>query len=94
MEHTEEGEITCPGCGTIWAGPDPSVGFESMAEGSFPSRNATTCPLHAAAPELLKALEGLMDHIEQIERGHSPSLLSPSRITTARDVIKATKGDA
>ncbi len=37
--------------------------------------------------EALEALQGLTDHLEQIERGHSSALLSPSRITQARTAI-------
>lgn len=36
---------------------------------------------------LLAALEGLMDHIEQLNRGHAPSLLSPDRLDKARAAI-------
>ena len=52
MEH-EEGQ--CPGCGTAWVG---NSGFAPV-EGTFPSRNATACAVHRAAPELLSALERL-----------------------------------
>jgi hypothetical protein len=63
---TPEGETTCPGCGTIWVGDNPSVGFESLAEGSFPSHNAAACPVHAAAPALLEALEAADDLWEML----------------------------
>ncbi len=37
--------------------------------------------------DLLAALEGVMDHIEQLNRGHASSLLSPDRLDKARAAI-------
>ena len=55
MEQLEEGQ--CPGCGTTWVGHS---GF-GPTSGNFPSKNATSCPVHRAAPKLLEALKYYAD---------------------------------
>ncbi|KKL66153.1 hypothetical protein LCGC14_2147800 [marine sediment metagenome] len=89
MEH-EEGQ--CPGCGTAWVG---NSGFAPV-EGTFPSRNATACAVHRAAPALLEALEQLLDERFTPQAGHNEyklhAMLSEVQ-NLARAAILAAKGD-
>ncbi len=81
MEH-EEGQ--CPGCGTAWVG---NSGFAPV-EGTFPSRNATACAVHRAAPELLEALE-----FEQQISLSGDAEAYPQFVEMRDAAIKAAKGD-
>lgn len=94
-KHTPKGETVCPGCGTTWVSDNPSVGFESSAEGSFPSRNAAACPTHAAAQKMLKALEHTRITLDNI-MGDSELLETylPLLLKDVTAAIKAAKGDA
>ena len=63
-------EKQCPGCGTTFVGKS---GFAPHS-GVYPSRNATSCPVHASAPALLEALKNMIgfyiiQHNFKCERG-------------------------
>ncbi|KKK92345.1 hypothetical protein LCGC14_2703860 [marine sediment metagenome] len=82
MGQLEEGQ--CPGCGTTWVGHS---GFGPVS-GNFPSKNAMSCPVHAAAPKFLAALKNIQLEASEADESDNPYNVLESIDKLARDAIQ------